>query len=264
MQPGYPGPMPGADPSLPHVLTPEQVCAGKRPPGPRVVVYDADGYYVAPGVAELLAADGYEVTVVTTFAVLSPVSDQTLEGDMLRAHLHRAGVGSLTRPRSPRSSRAPVTAAATAAEWAVAGHDRHGEPWSAGCDGVVLVTQQASDDALYRELAGDPEALAAAGIAAVYRIGDAVAPRLLSEAVFDGHRLAREIDSPDPATPLPYRPRAHRTRLGVSCPRRGGRPAEPTVTSGRGCSRWAVSLKPRTIHRGPRSPPGGRWIRCPR
>ncbi len=41
-------------------------------PGARVVVYDTDGYYVAPGVAELLAADGFEVTVVTTFAVLVP------------------------------------------------------------------------------------------------------------------------------------------------------------------------------------------------
>ncbi len=91
-QPGYPGPMPGAGPSLPHVLTPEQVCAGERPPGRRVVVYDTDGYYVGPGVAELLAADGYEVTIVTTFAVLSPVSDETLEGEMLRAHLHRAGI----------------------------------------------------------------------------------------------------------------------------------------------------------------------------
>src|SRR5215813_12925522 len=92
VQPGCAGPMPGADPSLPHVLTPEQVCAGQRPPGRRVVVYDADGYYVGPGVAELLAAGGHEVTVVTTFAVLSPVSDETLEGDMLRAHLHRAGI----------------------------------------------------------------------------------------------------------------------------------------------------------------------------
>jgi dimethylamine/trimethylamine dehydrogenase len=201
VQPGHPGPMPGADASLPHVLTPEQVCAGKRPPGPRVVVYDADGYYVAPGIAELLAADGYEVTAVTTFAVLSPLSDQTLEGDMLRAHLHRAGVR--------------VQHATTITEIApgqVRGHDRYGDPWSAGCDGVVLVTQQASDDGLYLELSGDPAALEAAGIGAVYRIGDAVAPRLLSEAVFDGHRLGREIDSPDPATPLPYR--RERTDLG--------------------------------------------------
>jgi dimethylamine/trimethylamine dehydrogenase len=167
-----------------------------------VVVYDADGYYVGPGVAELLAADGYQVSVVTTFAVLSPVSDETLEGDMLRAHLHRAGVRVTHATTITEIAPGP---GGDGGPWSAVGHDRNGDPWSAGCDGVVLVTQQASDDALYLELAGDPEALAAAGIAAVYRIGDAVAPRLLSEAVFDGHRLAREIDSPTPATPLPYR-----------------------------------------------------------
>ncbi len=193
VQPGYPDPMPGADPALPHVLTPEQVCAGKRPPGRRVIVYDTDGYYVAPGLAELLAADGFEVGVVTTFPVLSPVSDETLEGDMLRAHLHRAGVA--------------VTHATTITgigAGSVTGHDRYGDPWSASCDAIVLVTQQASQDALYAELASDPAALAAAGIGGLYRIGDALAPRMISEAIFDGHRLAREIDGDDPAQPAPY------------------------------------------------------------
>ena len=193
VQPGYPDPMPGADPGLPHVLTPEQSCAGKRPPGPRVVVYDTDGYYVAPGVAEMLAADGFEVTAVTTFDVLSPVSDETLEGDMLRAHLHGAGV----------SVRHATTITGVGAG-SVTGHGRHGEPWSAACDGVVLVTQQVSQDTLYRELAGDEAALAAAGIGGLYRIGDAVAPRMISEAIFDGHRLAREIDEEDPGQPAPY------------------------------------------------------------
>src|SRR5262249_38096327 len=162
-QPGHPDPMPGADPALPHVLTPEQVCAGKRPPGRRVIVYDTDGYYVAPGVAELLASDGFEVTVVTTFAVLSPVSDQTLEGDMLRAHVHRAGVAIQH-----------ATTITGIGAGSVTGQCRHGEPWSAACDGVVLVTQQASRDALYTELAGDAPALAAAGIGGLYRIGDAL------------------------------------------------------------------------------------------
>ena len=68
----------------------------------------------------------------------------------------------------------------------------------------MLVTQRVSDDALYRELVADPAALEAAGIEAVYRIGDCVAPRLIADAIFDGHRLAREIDSPDPAIALPY------------------------------------------------------------
>jgi dimethylamine/trimethylamine dehydrogenase len=193
VQPGYPDPMPGADPALPHVLTPEQVCAGKRPPGRRAVVYDTDGYYVAPGVAELLAAAGFEVTIVTTFPVLSPVSDETLEGDMLRAHLHRAGITVVH-----------ATTITGIGPGSVTGHDRHGEPWSAGCDGIVLVTQQVSQDALYTELAGDPAALEAAGIAGLYRIGDAVAPRMISEAIFDGHRLAREIDTEDPGQPAPH------------------------------------------------------------
>jgi dimethylamine/trimethylamine dehydrogenase len=69
----------------------------------------------------------------------------------------------------------------------------------------VLVTQQVSQDTLYRQLAGDEAALAAAGIGGLYRIGDAVAPRMISEAIFDGHRLAREIDEEDPGQPAPYR-----------------------------------------------------------
>jgi dimethylamine/trimethylamine dehydrogenase len=71
-------------------------------------------------------------------------------------------------------------------------------------DAVVLVTMRRSDDALFRELEADPDALADAGVRGLYRIGDCVVPRLIADAVFDGHRLAREIDEPDPATPLPF------------------------------------------------------------
>ena len=34
---------------------PERIMAGDRPRGQRVAVYDCDGYYAAPGIAELLA-----------------------------------------------------------------------------------------------------------------------------------------------------------------------------------------------------------------
>ena len=60
----------------------------------------------------------------------------------------------------------------------------------------MLVTQRVSRDALFHELDGER--------AGLYRIGDCVAPRLMAEAIFDGHRLAREIDSPDPEIALPY------------------------------------------------------------
>ena len=80
----------------------------------------------------------------------------------------------------------------------------------------MLVTQRVSDDALYRELVADQDALEREGIEAVYRIGDCVAPRLIADAIFDGHRLAREIDSPDPslAAAVPARAPARVTTVG--------------------------------------------------
>jgi dimethylamine/trimethylamine dehydrogenase len=75
-----------------------------------------------------------------------------------------------------------------------------GDTYELEADAVVLVTQRLSQEALYLELAADP----GAGVQRVLRIGDCVAPRLIADAIFDGHRLGREIDSPDPAQPLPH------------------------------------------------------------
>lgn len=181
-------PIVGADPSLAHVLTPEQVAVlGKRPPGPRVAVYDAEGYFTGPGIAELLAKEGLEVTLITPLGVVSPLSDLTVEGPLLRRALHDAGVRMVTSVTIDRLEAGCAR-----------GETEFGDPWSLDVDGVVLVTQQLSDDALYHELRSDPDALAAAGIRQLIRIGDAVAPRMISEAVFEGHRAAREIELADP------------------------------------------------------------------
>ena len=34
-----------------------------------------------------------------------------------------------------------------------------------------------------------------------YAVGDCVAPRLLADCIFDGHRLAMEIEEADPMVP---------------------------------------------------------------
>jgi dimethylamine/trimethylamine dehydrogenase len=193
--PGSRGPVRGADATVPYCLTPEQVMLeGKRPPGRRTVVYDAEGYFMGAGLAELLVAEGYEVRLVTSYSQISPFSDETLEGSLLRRHLHEIGVvadcGIDLMAVDPGG---------------VEGRHEFGEVWQAETDAVVLVTQRVSDEALYRELAADPASLESAGVEAVYRIGDCVAPQLLADVIFDGHRLAREIDTEDPAVPLPYR-----------------------------------------------------------
>jgi dimethylamine/trimethylamine dehydrogenase len=188
-------PIPGADPSLPHVLTPEQVMLeGKTPPGQRVVVFDADGYFVAPGLAEKLVADGYEVELVTCHDLVSPLSDETLEGALLRQHLHDTGIRMRTGTLLTGIQPGRLTA-----------RDHVGEPLELEADAVVLVTQRLSNETLFLELSSAEDRLRAEGIEAVYRIGDCVAPRLIAEAVFEGHRLAREIDADEPAVPLPFR-----------------------------------------------------------
>jgi dimethylamine/trimethylamine dehydrogenase len=187
-------PIPGADASLVHILTPEQIMLdGKAVPGKRVVVYDAEGYFTAAGLAEKLAAEGHDVELATCLERIAPVTDETLEGPMLRQHLHDVGV----RQRAGFF-------AAEIGEGFIRGTDEFGEPVELEADAVVLVTQRLSNESLYLELAQDLDALHGEGVDALYRIGDCVAPRLVAEASYDGHRLAREIDSDDPATPLPY------------------------------------------------------------
>jgi dimethylamine/trimethylamine dehydrogenase len=71
-------------------------------------------------------------------------------------------------------------------------------------DSLALATGRYSDSALYDELADDKARLDAAGISQLHLIGDAYAPGIIAQAVFSGHRLAREIDSPNPDVPLPF------------------------------------------------------------
>jgi dimethylamine/trimethylamine dehydrogenase len=185
------GPLAGADASLPHVLTPEQLMVeGKLPPGEHVAVYDTDGYFMGPDLAEKLALDGFSVDLVTSFPEVSPFSHETLEHDLLRHRLHELGV---------RMHRGIVL------ESLEGGRDDVGEPFELGADALVLVTQRLSNESLYLELKSDEAALGAEMIEALYRIGDCVAPQLIADAIFDGHRLAREIDAENPLVPLPWR-----------------------------------------------------------
>jgi dimethylamine/trimethylamine dehydrogenase len=184
-------PLAGAD--LPHVTTPEQVIRGELEDAERVVVYDCEGYFMGVGIAELLAARGTSVALVTPADVVGGFLDRTHEGQPTRAKLASLNVEfhTATRMDSITESSCHVT--------------RLGRPAELAADAVVLVTARKSDDALYRSLDERPELLKEHGIEALYAVGDCVAPRLIADCVFDGHRLAREIDTADPRRPLPIK-----------------------------------------------------------
>jgi dimethylamine/trimethylamine dehydrogenase len=133
---------------------------------------------------------------VTPFVEVAPYMNLTGENLLMHPLLVELGVETLTGHMVDRISKGRAT-----------GHRKiaPGTELSWEFDSVVLVTQRIADDQLYREVTADHDALEANGISAVYRIGDCMAPRMhVADAIFDGHRLAREIDSEDPAIPLPY------------------------------------------------------------
>jgi dimethylamine/trimethylamine dehydrogenase len=185
--------IPGADGALEHVLTPDQVFAGKTV-ADRVVVYDTDGYFMGVGMAQRLAREGRQVTYVSAFDTAAPYTAFTLEQGGINAQLRADGIGVLTGHFVESIAPGGITLRDRFEQTA-----REHE-----ADSVVLVTQRRSDDALYRELKAQPEALAEAGITGLYQVGDCVLPQLIADVVFSGHRLAREIDSANPAIPLPY------------------------------------------------------------
>jgi dimethylamine/trimethylamine dehydrogenase len=187
--------IPGADASLPWQLTPEQIMdEGKTPTGDRVLVYDCEGYFLASSLAQKLRRDGFQVELVTPLSEVAPLCDETLEAPLLRRHLHESGVRMTRRVALTRIQEERIEATS-----------EFGEPIELVADSVVLVTQRLSDDRLYFDLTLDTDELATRGVEALYRIGDCLTPRPVSEAIFDGHRLGREIDSEDPARPRPYR-----------------------------------------------------------
>jgi dimethylamine/trimethylamine dehydrogenase len=169
------------------VLTPERVLAGEEPPGESVLVYDCEGYFMGVGMAELLAAAGRPVRYVSPLQVVGPFLDHTEEGGVVRQRLADLEVETAVGTELVSIGAGDCRLRSFRREHTVA------------ADAVVLVTARVSDDALHRELKSDHGA-----IEEVYAIGDCVAPRLIADCIFDGHRLARELDSPDPRRPLPY------------------------------------------------------------
>jgi dimethylamine/trimethylamine dehydrogenase len=205
-------PIPGADASLPNQLTPEQVLEGKKPVGKRVLILNADTYFMAPSLAEKLSVAGHEVTLVTGVH-LANYMHFTLEYPNMMRRLHelhvkeihnafasridgnRAEVYDIFGEGSKRTYRGPGVLprnANTSQRWIE-------------FDSIVLVTGRRSHDGLYRDLKARAGEWAANGVKAVYLIGDAEAPRLIADATFTGQRLAREIEEKNAQLPLPYR-----------------------------------------------------------
>ncbi len=211
MGPGT-GPIPGADADLPHVLTPFQVTQGKAITGKRVLVLDGEGHFLGISLAELMADQGKEVTYVCCASEVAEYGVFTLEVFNNKRMLFEKGVRCYRdhwavsiQPGSVRLSYAYRYGADLIgpSSGSVPRRDNSGE-FDVAADAVILVTSRYSDDALWRELKARKAEWAKNEIQDIFRIGDCKVPAQCNQVIWDGHRLAREFDSPHPASPLPW------------------------------------------------------------
>ena len=162
------------------IFTPDDLMNGNLPSG-KVLIYDDDHYYMGGVLAELLAANGCEVTLMTPAPAISYWTEYTLEQDRIYKRLLDLNVTLLTHHvlASHSGTSAAVTHTMTSAESTLP------------CDAIVLVTDRIPNDALYHEL---KPALADGKLKSLRLIGDAQAPNIIAQAVFSGHLAAREFD----------------------------------------------------------------------
>ena len=165
-----------------QVLTPDDLFAGTRPEGERVLLFDDDHYYLGGALAELLAAQGRQVGLVTPASLVSEWTVNTMEQPRIHRRLVEAGVELL-----PAHALVQAGGGEALLRNTVTGHEV-----MRPLDALVLVTARLPNDALAREL----------GARAV---GDAYAPGTIATAVWDGRRYAEELDGDDPGDAVPFR-----------------------------------------------------------
>jgi 2,4-dienoyl-CoA reductase-like NADH-dependent reductase (Old Yellow Enzyme family) len=159
------------------VVAPEQVLAGDVRLSGRVLVVDDEGYHAAAGIAEMAAEAGAETELVTR----KPSAGASL-GLMISyvvGRLQAVGVTMTPYMHVSRIGDHSVTLRSLSG-----GYERVVDD----VDTLVVATMREPVDHLATELDTVPY---------LYLVGDALAPRGLREATYEGHKFARLIGDPD-------------------------------------------------------------------
>lgn len=166
--------IPGAD--QPHVFTPEAILDGTAIPRGRIVLLDGEGTHASTGIAEMLGAQGAEVTMVSAnYAPFSQRSLMAFEGAAMARRMAAAGVTLIPASWASRIGERSVTL------FEING----GRETEIAADAVVLATGRLSRDGLGAELEGKIDQL--------FVIGDAMAVRPWATAAYEGQKFARLI-----------------------------------------------------------------------
>lgn len=169
------------------VLTPDDIMNGRHPTG-NVVVFDDDHYYMGNVIAEVLRAEGCNVTFVTPGDDVTEWSRNTLEFSHVKTRLMKSGIKLI---RNHMISEIQV--GGVVLECTYTGIRQEVE-----ANAIVTVTSRLPNDTLYQELVRRRDDWDDAGIKSILSIGDCYAPGTIAMAVQAGHRYARELGNTEP------------------------------------------------------------------
>ena len=180
-------PVPGC-----KALTPDDIMDGKRPAiaGSAVTIYDDDHYYMASVIAELLASEGYRVTLATQGMCVASWTEYTLEQRHIENRLLNVGIRILARHQLTEAGEGWLQLTNTLTG-EVSNHE----------GSVISVTARLPRDELFEVLKGKIP---------VRRIGDCFGPSIIAAAVYEGHRYAREFDTDIDPDAVPFNITRHK------------------------------------------------------
>ncbi len=159
---------------LERVVDVRDVLTGRAAPSGRVLVYDELGFHQATSVAELLAARGCTIEILTPGLVVGQDLGITLDMENFHRRASAAGI-TMTTDRVIVDARDGVALDVL--------HHTTGEVAQVRHDWVVCAVHPRPDDALWHRLRGVP----------VHRIGDCLAPRRVHSAVIEGERVGASL-----------------------------------------------------------------------
>jgi dimethylamine/trimethylamine dehydrogenase len=204
---------PGIDASLPYIVTPEQLMMEGKEIGDKVVIVEMDGYFTGISMAEYLVDQGKDVTIITGLGGIGPYTHFTLEAPNLHRMMHEKGIKDITSSWVDSVAEGELSIFNLYRD----GYKRYAEPKPGQMprdvgthtdlvkfDSLVVATGRIANNSLYRELRARKDEWADNDIGGIYQAGDCFAPRLLADAIFDGHRIAREFESKNPQYAEPW------------------------------------------------------------
>ena len=169
-----------------NIITPDDIFNIAEISGD-VLIYDDDHYFMAGALAQKLLLEGHAVTYLSPSTVVSSWTEMTNEQAFIQKKLLSMGMQTIFGQVISTVSNNIISTICNYSN----------ETCQHAFDNLLLVTSRHPKAALFYQL----------GNASVTRIGDCLVPSSIADAVYSGHKFAREYGE-DPMNIIPKRERA--------------------------------------------------------